>query len=147
MVATILLQVFIGAVAMEVIAMLSNFPIGLRIAVSDLERARAFYVGTLGLEPRAESTGHAVSFKPGDGSIFAIYSEGDFARPRGIWIVDDVEAEVHALQARGVVFNEYDTPDYKSSNGVTYHTKSELRFAYFDDPEGNQLGIFPARGH
>lgn len=127
--------------------MLSNYPFGARIAVSDLERERAFYVETLGLQPLAELAGHAVSFQSGDGGVWALYAKSDFARPRGIWQVDHVEAEVRALQERGVVFDEYDTPDYKSSNGIVHHRNSELVFAYFQDPEGNTLGIFPRRGH
>jgi catechol 2,3-dioxygenase-like lactoylglutathione lyase family enzyme len=58
-----------------------------------------------------------------------------------------VEAEVRRLQARGVVFEEYDTPEYKSTNGVVYSRKSNSRFAYFKDPDGNLLGIFPQSSH
>ena len=105
------------------------------------------YVDTLGLQPQAELAGHAVSVASGDGGVFAIYSKNDFALPRGIWIVEDVDAEVRILQARGVVFEEYDTPDYTSTNGVIRSRTSGSRFAYFKDPEGNLLGIFPRREH
>jgi catechol 2,3-dioxygenase-like lactoylglutathione lyase family enzyme len=127
--------------------MLSDFTFGTRIRISDYERARAFYVETLGLQPRAELAGHAVSFQTGDGGVFAIYVEGDFARPVGAWIVDDVEAEVRELQNRGVEFREVNLPSYKSSNGVIRDRETGRPFAYFTDPDGNELGIFAKSGH
>jgi hypothetical protein len=34
------------------------------------------------------------------------------------WIIDDIEAEVAELKARGVVFEEYDTPSLKTVQSV-----------------------------
>jgi catechol 2,3-dioxygenase-like lactoylglutathione lyase family enzyme len=120
--------------------MLSDYPLGARLQISDLERARAFYVEVLGFRPRAEAPGHAISFDSGDGAPFAIYVVPELAAPQATWSVDDVDAEVEELQARGVVFEEYDTPEFKSVNGVVQGGRGH--FAFFKDPDGNLLGIF-----
>jgi len=127
--------------------MLSDFRFGTRFSVSDLDRARAFYVDTLGFQPSSEAAGHAFCFVFGDSSDVCIYAENDFACPDGIWEVEDVEAEVRALQARGIVFEEFDTPEHTSSNGIILSLKDTRRYAYFKDPEGHLLGIFPRAVH
>lgn len=49
------------------------------------------------------------------------------------------EADVAALQARGVIFEEYDLPDLKTVNGVA--TIGEIKGAWFKDSEGNLLTL------
>jgi predicted enzyme related to lactoylglutathione lyase len=51
--------------------------------------------------------------------------------------VDDIEAEVTELQARGVVFETYETP--KTTGGIA--TIGAGRAAWFKDPDGNVLAI------
>jgi hypothetical protein len=55
------------------------------------------------------------------------------------WATDDIEGLVGALQARGVVFEEYDMPGLKTVNGIA--TTGPNRAAWFKDSEGNILGI------
>jgi len=55
------------------------------------------------------------------------------------WAVDDVEAEVAALKARGVTFEEYDMPGIKTVNSVA--TGGGAKTAWFKDSEGNILAI------
>ena len=43
------------------------------------------------------------------------------------------------LKARGVVFEEYDTPDLKTINAVA--TTGPVKAAWFKDSEGNLLGL------
>jgi hypothetical protein len=63
------------------------------------------------------------------------------------WEVDDIEATVAELSARGVVFEEYDLPGLVTVNGIAdidgnYPSKgSGERAAWFRDSEGNMLGI------
>ena len=52
--------------------------------------------------------------------------------------MDDIEAEVAELMARGVVFEEYDLPGLKTANGIA--TMGPNRAAWFKDSEGNILG-------
>ena len=58
---------------------------------------------------------------------------------QGGWIVDDIAAEVAALQARGVLFEDYDFPGLKTIDGVADLTTG--RYAWFKDSEGNLFGI------
>jgi hypothetical protein len=64
-----------------------------------------------------------------------------------VWEVEDIEAAVAHLKARGVVFEEYDLPGLSSVDGVTeipdnYPSKGVgERAAWFKDSEGNLLAI------
>ena len=62
--------------------------------------------------------------------------------------VDDIEATVAELKARGVVFQEVDAPGLRTRGGIAdidgnYPSKyaSGERGAWFHDSEGNLLGI------
>jgi len=55
------------------------------------------------------------------------------------WVVDDVEAEVAELKARGVVFEEYDMPEMKTVNSIA--TTGGAKTAWFKDSEGNILAV------
>ena len=64
------------------------------------------------------------------------------------WEVDDIEATVAALKARGVVFEEVDLPGLRTIDGIAdiagnYPSKgaSGERGAWFRDSEGNLLAI------
>jgi predicted enzyme related to lactoylglutathione lyase len=58
------------------------------------------------------------------------------------WTVDDVEAEVTQLKAKGVVFEEYDMPGIKTVNSIA--TGGGARTAWFKDTEGNIMAISQA---
>jgi hypothetical protein len=64
------------------------------------------------------------------------------------WEVDDIEATVAQLKARGVVFEEYDLPGLTTVDGLAeipdnYPSKGGVgeRAAWFKDSEGNLLAI------
>ena len=64
------------------------------------------------------------------------------------WKVDDIEAAVAELRARGVEFLEYDLPGMKTVNGIadidgTYPSDGGIgeRAAWFHDSEGNLIGL------
>jgi hypothetical protein len=57
----------------------------------------------------------------------------------GGWSVENIEAEVAELRARGLTFEEYDTPQLKTVNGVA--TIGTNKAAWFRDSEGNILGL------
>ena len=54
------------------------------------------------------------------------------------WTVDDLEAEVAGLKARGVVFEEYETPSLKTVQSVA--TTGPIKAAWLKESEGNLLG-------
>jgi hypothetical protein len=61
--------------------------------------------------------------------------------------VDDLEAEVADLQARGVNFEDYDSPDLRTVEGIAtiegnYPSKGTAeRGAWFRDSEGNMISM------
>ena len=121
--------------------MLSNAPIVPYIPVADVKRARAFYEGKLGLKPRQEYAG-GVIYECGEQSWVFMYPSkgaGTSKASTAFWTVDDVEAEVAQLKAKGVVFEEYDMPGIKTVNSIA--TGGGARTAWFKDTEGNIMAI------
>jgi catechol 2,3-dioxygenase-like lactoylglutathione lyase family enzyme len=128
--------------------MLHDGEVATRLPARDLERAKAFYRDKLGLEPIEERPGGA-RYRCGN-SYFALFQSA--GAPSGThtqmgWEVKDIEATVAELRRRGVVFEEYDLPGFKTVNGIAdiagnYPSKgSGEKGAWFYDSEGNLLGI------
>jgi catechol 2,3-dioxygenase-like lactoylglutathione lyase family enzyme len=110
------------------------------IPASDLERARRFYAEKLALTPAREAPGGLV-YECKD-SWFLLYPSqgaGTGQHTLGGWVVDDIEAEVAELKARGVTFEEYDWPNLKTVNSIA--SIGTDRAAWFKDSEGNILGL------
>src|SRR6202158_5195415 len=89
--------------------MLANAPIRAYLPVSDVARARKFYEKTLGLRPKQEFAG-GVIYECGGAEVFMYPTPnaGTSKASQAFWHVNDVEAEVADLKARGVKFEEYD---------------------------------------
>ncbi len=111
------------------------------IPVADVARARKFYEGKLGLEPKEEFAG-GVIYECGNGSWVFMYPSPGAGTSKASTLflsVDDVVAEVADLKARGVVFEEYDRPGLKTVNSIV--TGGGARTAWFKDSEGNILAV------
>jgi catechol 2,3-dioxygenase-like lactoylglutathione lyase family enzyme len=128
--------------------MLADAQVSTRLPAKDLERARRFYSEKLGLEPVEERPG-GLRYQCGQ-SYFALFESAGSAsgtHPQMAWEVEDIEAAVAALMARGVVFEEYDAPGLTTRNGVAdiagnYPSKGVgERGAWFRDSEGNLLSL------
>jgi predicted enzyme related to lactoylglutathione lyase len=121
--------------------MLKNAAIVPYIPVADVARAREFYERKVGLKPKEEYAG-GVIYECGKGSWVFIYPSagaGTSKASSAFWAVDDVEAEVVELKARGVVFEQYDMPGIKTVNGIA--TGGGAKTAWFKDTEGNILAV------
>ena len=121
--------------------MLKDAPIVAYIPAADVGRARKFYEGKLGLKAAEEYAGGVV-YEFGRGSRAFMYptpNAGTSKASTAFWAVEDVEAEVAALKARGVVFEEYDMPGIKTVNGIA--TGGGAKTAWFKDTEGNILAV------
>ncbi len=110
------------------------------LPVKNLDRAKKFYAEKLGLRPDYETSAGAVY--GGKDSWFMLFpssgsSNGQFTQ--GGWDTDDIESEVRELKSRGVKFEEYDSPNLKTVNGIA--TVGQDRAAWFKDSEGNLLGL------
>lgn len=120
--------------------MLAGSPLYPTIPTKDLDRARGFYEGVLGL-PLIRDKGFEVIFRAADVEVdvFASEAAGTAGHTLAAFIVDDIESVVRGLRERGLVFEEYDLPGVKTRNGI-----AELgpdKSAWFKDPDGNLLNI------
>jgi catechol 2,3-dioxygenase-like lactoylglutathione lyase family enzyme len=108
-------------------------------AVDDIEQARRFYGETLGLEV-TEDHGILTLHLAGDRPTI-IYPKPDFT-PATYTIlnfpVDDIDAAVDDLTARGVTFERYDGFD-QDEKGI-FRGDGPL-IAWFTDPAGNVLSV------
>ena len=121
--------------------MLREHPIHALIPATDLERARGFYADKLGLTPTREERAGLVYETPG-GAWFRLYRTpyaGTAQHTIAGWVVEDLEAEVAELKARGVVFEEYHAAQFQTVDGIA--TIQGARVAWFKDSEGNILGL------
>ncbi len=123
--------------------MLANASIHPTIPVVDLGRARKFYEEKLGLKVIRTDPSPAVAFQVGNGELY-IYQRGATKADHTVasFRVDDAEAEIRELQAKGVVFQDIDMPSMglKTVNGIA--TMGTIKGGWFNDTEGNTLGVF-----
>ena len=110
-------------------------------SVDDIPRARRFYGDTLGLQV-TEENGMLTLHIAGDRNILvypkpnhepATYTTLNFP-------VDDIDAAVDQLTARGVTFERYENADGK---GVMRNQGPPI--AWFKDPAGNILSVLQVR--
>jgi len=111
---------------------------------TNLEKAQAFYQDKVGLKLSAETIKNHLVFECGNGTSLLIYG-----RPKGnsadhtqvrFWS-KDIGKDVAELAARGVVFDDYDTPNFKTVDHVAT-TAGIGRSAWFKDPDGNTIAVF-----
>ncbi len=119
--------------------MLSSRRVHTTLPTADIDRLRRWYEDVLGLRPMAVRP-NAVLYETTPGSVFAI-SRGSVlssgTHTQMAFTVDDVDAEVADLKARGVVFEEYEAP--RTEGGIA--TIGPGRAAWFKDPDGNLLAV------
>ena len=114
------------------------------LAVKDIEVAREFYEGTLGLQPaeRQSSDPTAVFYRSGGSSVLVYQSQfagTNQATAASFGVGDDLEAVVGELKAKGVSFEHYDVPGFSRDGDV--HSIGEIKAAWFKDPDGNILNL------
>ena len=121
--------------------MLQKSPMYAYIPARDIARARKFYEEKLGLKAKDEYAG-GVIYEFGGGTGCFLYptpNAGTSKASQAFWQVDDVEREVAELKGRGVVFEEYDTPEMNMHNSIA--AAGGAKTAWFKDSEGNILAV------
>ena len=107
------------------------------VAVTDLERAKRFFGEQLGL-PVLDETPFAIRFGAGRGTQVSVRrGQPNVGQTVAHFEVADIEATVSDLVARGVPFDEYETP--KTTNFIAQ--VGVARGAWFRDPDGNVFGV------
>lgn len=122
--------------------MLKQARAGATLPAQDMERAKAWYSEKLGLTPAGADQFGAAAYELAEGTGFALFQSA--GRPSGThtqlgFDVDDVPAMVKVLKARGVTFEEYNSPPLVTVDGVAQI--GEVKGAWFKDSEGNLLAI------
>jgi catechol 2,3-dioxygenase-like lactoylglutathione lyase family enzyme len=122
--------------------MLGNKDLVATLAVKNLDTARKFYEGTLGLKPVDTEGEELIVFKSGNSTLNVYRSQyaGTNRATAVTWLVgDDVEGVVRALKAKGVTFEHYDMPNMKREGDI--HVAGDMKVAWFKDPDGNILNV------
>jgi catechol 2,3-dioxygenase-like lactoylglutathione lyase family enzyme len=122
---------------------LSDARVGPAIAVSDMQRAKQFYEGKLGLSGGRDEADGGHTYPCGDGTELHIFPSAGAGKSESTIVgfaVDDVEATVDELSANGVTFEQYDAPLKTDEKGIA--VMGDSRGAWLKDPDGNVLGLF-----
>lgn len=109
-------------------------------AATDLDRAREFYQGILGL-PMVDQSPYACVFDA-CGTMLRVTAVAQVATPGYTilgWRVDDIDGTVAGLHAKGVSFTRYEEMGQDDSGIWT--TPNGDRIAWFTDPDGNTLSL------
>jgi catechol 2,3-dioxygenase-like lactoylglutathione lyase family enzyme len=120
--------------------MLDRYAPHTTIAVSDLERAKAWYAEKLGLTPTTEDMGGAW-YETGGGrfALFPTPYAGTAQNTVMEWTVDDAVAVVEYLKGRGVVFDTFEMEGVVWDGDVA--SMGGRKGAWFKDSEGNILAL------
>jgi catechol 2,3-dioxygenase-like lactoylglutathione lyase family enzyme len=114
-------------------------------AVDDIDKARAFYRDTLGLDVVDDEMGILNLRLPG-GRDTLIYPKPDFT-PATYTIlnfpVPDIDEAVDSLASRGVKFERYD--DFEQDEKGISRMEGGPAIAWFTDPAGNIFAVLEER--
>jgi catechol 2,3-dioxygenase-like lactoylglutathione lyase family enzyme len=108
------------------------------VAVRDLNAARRFYEGTLGLKLTAAQEQEALTYQAGGAKILVYRSQyaGSNQATAATWVLgNDVENVVKELRGKGVVFEHYNMPGLTLKGDI--HEGGGMKAAWFKDPDGN----------
>lgn len=113
------------------------------LAVKDLQAARDFYEGVLGLAPRGDAP-EGVLYAAGS-SAFLVYPSSFAGTNRATAMSFQVaasafDAEVAALRDKGVAFQTFEAPGITWDDGVASFG-GQFRGVWFEDPDGNILNV------
>lgn len=122
--------------------MLKQARAGATLPAQDMARAKTWYSEKLGLTPTGEDRFGAATYELAEGTGFALFQSS--GRPSGThtqlgFDVEDVPGAVKELKARGVKFEDYNSPPLVTVDGIA--EMGEVKGAWFKDSEGNLLAI------
>jgi len=121
--------------------MLDRFPVYAVLPSSDLDRARAWYQDHIGMAPETVDPGGLWYRCANDTWVVVTPSSfaGTAKNTAVSFHVEEIEAVMADLRARGVVFEEYDMPGFTTVDGLFTH--GGARAAWFKDADGNTIEI------
>lgn len=112
------------------------------IAVSDIDSAKAFYEGKLGLTAQEGGPDAVRVYACGNGSLLQVYASPDHAGKATATVASfsapEFETQVDELLEAGVEFANYDAPG-GDERGI--HTFGSHKVVWFEDPDGNVIAV------
>ena len=110
------------------------------VPVTDLERAKSFYGGTLGLTLLWENP-VSIRFRCGESSEISVFKRPPIVTEHTLahFEVTDIEATVSELEAKGVAFIDYAEGPLTTTGHIAQ--LGPARGAWFRDPDGNMFGL------
>ena len=121
--------------------MLGDHDVAATLAITDIDAARSFYEGTLGLEPVMEFP-DSVVYAAGNSKLMVYRSDfaGTNKATAATWAVgDQLESIVEDLRGKGVAFEHYDLPVTTREGDI--HELDGMRGVWLKDPDGNIIGL------
>ncbi|WP_345951899.1 VOC family protein [Mucilaginibacter sp. PAMB04274] len=116
-------------------------------SVDDSQKAKQFYSEVLGLEVEELDMPGLLSLHIAGGSHVLIYAKPNHL-PATFTIlnfpVDDIEKAVDQLVQKGVKFETYNEPNFKTDDKGIFHGGGP-KIAWFKDPAGNILSVLEQR--
>lgn len=109
-------------------------------ATRDLARSRAFYEGVVGLTFTGENP-FAHTYDAAGTTLRVTLAETHTPPAYTVlgWRVDDLAAAMAPLRAAGVIFARYE--GFEQDEDGVWTAPSGSRFAWFADPDGNELSL------
>ena len=110
-------------------------------SVDDLDEAKDFYGRKLGLRVKETPEGLELELK-GGARVF-IYPSTDYTAPEHTvlnFAVDDIDAAIAELTAKGIRMEQYDLPEIKTDEKGIFRGQGPT-IAWFRDPAGNILSV------
>jgi catechol 2,3-dioxygenase-like lactoylglutathione lyase family enzyme len=120
--------------------MINNASVTPTIPVVDLERAKRFYTEKLGLQIGRDDP-HHLELRAGNGSNLMLEPHEESSKGKftlATFEVSDIEQEIRELENKGVRFEDYDEPSFKTDDHHI-HQENNMRTAWFRDSEDNIL--------
>lgn len=122
--------------------MLASFTPVAALAVADLDRARQFYEGVLGLG-MVEDMDEGFVFGSGDGRIF-VYRSAYAGTNKATAVIfpvpgDAIADVIDQLRSAGISFDTFEMAGVEWTDGVA--TVRGGRSVWFQDPDGNTLNV------
>ncbi len=109
-------------------------------SVDDIDKAKAFYADTLGVEVHTIPEGLDLKL-PGN-SVFVYPKPNHEAATFTVLnlVVDDIAAAVSKLTGKGITFEQYDM-EYMKTDERGIADQGPRKMAWFKDPAGNFLSL------
>jgi catechol 2,3-dioxygenase-like lactoylglutathione lyase family enzyme len=110
------------------------------VAVKNLEVAKKFYEGSLGLTKVMENE-EAIAFRTGKSTLFVYRSQyaGTNKATAVTFVAEEVDDLVRTLKGRGVAFEHYVLPNMTRQGDL--HVAGPMKTAWFKDPDGNIFSL------